>query len=154
MRCRIDSSLLGLCKAKRARPPEEDLEEKRMDVGNDKSSPLQPHRCCQTARYILNFLRHSVRNAARIFNAFLRAPQPDVQSLAFCKVYPYLTVLTFPSTVSRRPESLAILKRFFPWEDLAIFFASIPKNIHVPVPTGTEHWVMLTSGCAPPLPEY
>ena len=87
MRCRIDSSLLGLCKAKRARPPEEDLEEKRMDVGNDKSSPLQPHRCCQTARYILNFLKHSVRNAARIFNAFLRAPQPDVQSLAFCKVY-------------------------------------------------------------------
>ena len=40
-----------------------------------------------------------------------------------------------------------------------MFFTSIPKNIHVsqglhvPALTGTEHWLMLTSGCAPLLPE-
>jgi protein SMG6 len=60
---------------------------------------------------------------------------------------PYLTIL------------LAFLERFIPREDFAVFFASIPKNTHVsqglhaPAPTGTEHWVMLTSRCLPLLPE-
>ncbi|KAG6379155.1 hypothetical protein JVT61DRAFT_11595 [Boletus reticuloceps] len=94
--------------------------------------------------------RNPICNAALVFNAFARAPQPDAQIFAFAKstLSPYLTVLlTFLTTVSKHAETLTILERFIPWEDLAVFFASTPKNmlasqgLHIPTPTGTERWV-------------
>ena len=75
-------------------------------------------------------------NAARIFNAFLHALQLDAQSLAFCRVY--LKSLSHPPPLipyhSQQTQTLANLMQFIPWEDLAMFFTSIPKNIHVPAP--------------------
>jgi hypothetical protein len=38
---------------------------------------------------------------------------------------PHLAVLTFLTSVSKHPETLAILERFFLWGDLAALFASI-----------------------------
>ncbi|GLB35314.1 putative est1 DNA/RNA binding domain [Lyophyllum shimeji] len=86
---------------------------------------------------------------------------------------PYLTVLlTFLATVLKNAQTLAVLERNVPWEELATFFARIPRGVMAKqglfvVPsaatTATEkkrekevggpRWVMLTSGCAPPLPE-
>ncbi|RDB24144.1 hypothetical protein Hypma_008825 [Hypsizygus marmoreus] len=78
---------------------------------------------------------------------------------------PYLTImLTFLSTVLKNPQTLTVLERSIPWEDLATFFAKIPRNVMTKqglfaaagVPEKKDvspRWIMLTSGCAPPLPE-
>ncbi|KAF5387074.1 hypothetical protein D9615_001809 [Tricholomella constricta] len=85
---------------------------------------------------------------------------------------PYLSVvLTFLATVLKNPQTLAVLERNVPWEELAAFFARIPRGVMAKqglfVAPGTgvgmgekkrekeagSRWVMLTSGCAPPLPE-
>ena len=98
-----------------------------------------------------------------IYSLMIVLVSNSYKNLAFCRVYPKSLSHRPPpmvlATVSKHPETLAILEQFIPWEDLAVFFASIPKNIHasqglhVPAPTGTERWVMLTSSCAPLLPE-
>ncbi|KAF8061488.1 hypothetical protein FPV67DRAFT_1703906 [Lyophyllum atratum] len=81
---------------------------------------------------------------------------------------PYLTVvLTFLATVLKNSQTLSVLERNVPWEELASFFARIPRGIMAKqglfvAPGTTEkkrekdagpRWVMLTSSCAPPLPE-
>ncbi|KAF8136262.1 hypothetical protein EV363DRAFT_1395378 [Boletus edulis] len=72
----------------------------------------------------------------------LRNPTRKSSPFAESTLNPYLTVLLmFLVTVSKHAEILAILERFIPWEDLAVFFASTPKNIlasqglHIPRPT-------------------
>ncbi|KAF8437718.1 hypothetical protein L210DRAFT_3647385 [Boletus edulis BED1] len=125
--------------------PEEDPEEKQMDVDDDAAKP--DIQVCNAA--LVSMLSLVLRNPTRKSSPFAEST-----------LNPYLTVLlTFLTTVSKHAETLAILERFIPWEDLAVFFALIPKNmlasqgLHISTPTGTERWVMLTSGCAPPLPE-
>jgi hypothetical protein len=67
-------------------------------------------------------------------------------------------MLTFLATITKHAEALSVLERSIPWHDLAQFFATIPHNIfssqvsNIPA-GGSERWAMLTSGCAPPLPE-
>lgn len=85
-----------------------------------------------------------------------RQPTPYTRT-----VNPYLTViLTFLTTVLKNPATLEILERSVPWEELAGFFATVPRKIMsdqglfaVPVKHDVERWAMLTSGCAPPLAE-
>ncbi|KAG5645823.1 hypothetical protein DXG03_005164 [Asterophora parasitica] len=82
---------------------------------------------------------------------------------------PYLpVVLTFLATALKNPQTLSVLERNVPWEELAGFFAKIPRGmmtmqgLFVTPGAGEKstkrekespRWVMLTSGCAPPLPE-
>jgi len=78
---------------------------------------------------------------------------------------PYLIVLlTFLTTVLKNSPTLRALERSVPWEELAVFFAKIPRGVMIrqglfaaPEKKDKElegtRWTMLTSGCAPPLPE-
>ena len=78
---------------------------------------------------------------------------------------PYLTVLlTFLATALKNSSTLGALERSVPWEELAMFFARIPRGVMTrqglfaaPEKKDKEleraRWAMLTSGCAPPLPE-
>lgn len=147
--------------------PEEDSEEKRMDVDDDalKSEPLQAHASpvlsnSPSPPELSQAFKYAMQLAFSMLSFVLRNPTRKASPFAESTLNPYLAaLLTFLATVSRNPETLAILERFIPWEDLAAFFTLIPKNIHtsqglhVPAPNGTERWVMLTSGCSPPLPE-
>ena len=145
--------------------PEEDPEDKRMDVDDEKSSPLQAHTSPMlsdppVSLELSQAFKYATQLAFSMLSVVLRNSTRKASPFAESTLNPYLTVLlTFLTTVSKQPETLAILERFIPWEDLATFFTSIPRNIHasqglhVPAPTGTERWVMLTSGCPPPLPE-
>ena len=92
----------------------------------------------------------------------LHHPTRTTSPFANPTLNPYLTVLlTFITTVLRHPAALEILERSIPWEDLARFLDSVPPNVIATqlrsVPSQTqdlgERWAMLTSGCAPPLPE-
>ena len=155
--------------AKRNIPPqpEGDLEEKRMDVDDDatKLEQLQAQTSPILSDSTLSLeltqaFKYAMQLAFSMLSFVLRNPTRKASPFAESTLNPYLTVLlTFLATVSKHAETLAILERFIPWEDLATFFTSIPKNIfisqglHVATPTGTERWAMLTSGCAPPLSE-
>jgi hypothetical protein len=83
-----------------------------------------------------------------------RKPSPFARST----LNPYLTiVLTFLTTLSKHTAALAVLERSIPWVDLAKFFTTVPRNVMVAQglnKTGDrERWIMLTTGCAPPLAE-
>ncbi|KAJ8593787.1 hypothetical protein M405DRAFT_930568 [Rhizopogon salebrosus TDB-379] len=72
---------------------------------------------------------------------------------------PYLSVmLIFLATIMKRAEALSVLERSIPWRDLTQFFAIIPHDIfsaqELNIPAGgSGRWAMLTSDCAPLLPE-
>ena len=92
----------------------------------------------------------------------LRRPTRKVSPFARSTLNPYLIVLlTFLSTVLRHPSTLAVLERSIPWEELAKFFATIPRGImnsqglsgEGAKKDSADRWAMLTSGSAPPLPE-
>ncbi|KAG6829844.1 hypothetical protein H0H92_003287 [Tricholoma furcatifolium] len=84
------------------------------------------------------------------------------QGFTRASLNPYLSVtLTFLAIVLRNPQASKLLERSVPWEQLANFFARIPKavmdkqgllNGERKKETGAR-WAMLTSGTAPPLPE-
>ncbi|KAG1756261.1 uncharacterized protein EDB91DRAFT_1091560 [Suillus paluster] len=89
----------------------------------------------------------------------LRNPTRKASPFARSTLNPYLSVmLTFLATITKHAETLSVLERSIPWHDLAQFFATIPRDIfaaqglNIPA-AGGERWAMLTSGCAPPLPE-
>jgi protein SMG6 len=91
----------------------------------------------------------------------LRNPTRRATEFSQQSLNPYLpTILTFLSTVLKHPPSLALLERSIPWEDLAAFFSTIPRKVMesqglfgIVDVTPEQRWPMLTSGCAPPLPE-
>ncbi|TFK42921.1 hypothetical protein BDQ12DRAFT_299349 [Crucibulum laeve] len=90
----------------------------------------------------------------------LRHPTRKASQYARSTLNPYLTVLlTFLATVLKHQQTLEILQRSIPWEELAAFFATVPRKIMTSQKLlssskpGEERWPMLTSGCAPPLPE-
>ena len=89
----------------------------------------------------------------------LRNPTRKASQFSKPCLNPYITViLTFLATLSKHAETLSVLERSVPWEDLAQFFTTIPRNVMtaqgllVPAISG-ERWSMLTSGCTPPLSE-
>ncbi|KAF8841181.1 hypothetical protein BDN67DRAFT_928908 [Paxillus ammoniavirescens] len=146
---------------------EETGEEKRMDVDDDSVKPglsqaqispalsegALPLELPQTFKF-------AVELAFSMLSFVLHNPTRKASPFARSTLNPYLSVLlTFLVTVSKNSETLAILEQSIPWEDLAKFFASVPRNIlsaqglHLPAPVGNERWAMLTSGCVPPLPE-
>ncbi|KAG6869024.1 hypothetical protein C0993_005683 [Termitomyces sp. T159_Od127] len=91
-------------------------------------------------------LQHPVRTKP---NGFTR-PNPN----------PYLPVmLTFLATVLKSSQALGMLERAVPWEELARFFARIPRTVMTKQGLFSadkepgSRWALLTSGMAPPLPE-
>jgi protein SMG6 len=92
----------------------------------------------------------------------LRRPTRKASPFARSTLNPYLTVLlTFLSTVLRHPPTLVVMERSIPWEELAGFFATVPRGImsvqglfgEGAKKEGSDRWAMLTTGSAPPLPE-
>ena len=98
-----------------------------------------------------------------MFSHVLRHPTRKSSPFARSTLNPYLTVLlTFLATVLKHPQTLEMLERSVPWEELARFFAKVPRNVMAAQglaevkrhgSRGGDRWVMLTSGCAPPLDE-
>ncbi|KAJ7489926.1 hypothetical protein B0H11DRAFT_1046908 [Mycena galericulata] len=147
--------------AKRASAVEEDKD--KMDVDEDgaphQTSPAmseaepdaQPPAAFRLALQLLfAMLTHALRRPTRKPSPFARA-----------SLNPYLTVvLTFLATVLRHPATLAAVERAVPWGALADFFAHIPRHVMASqnlagsgAAPREERWAMLTTGCAPPLPE-
>ncbi|KAJ6513896.1 hypothetical protein C8R47DRAFT_1092306 [Mycena vitilis] len=90
----------------------------------------------------------------------LRRPTRKSSPFARSDLNPYLTVvLTFLATALKHPQTREAMERSVPWDDLATFFARIPRHIMASqglaeVRTSREErWAMLTTGSAPPLPE-
>lgn len=103
----------------------------------------------------------ALRLTFAILTNVLRTPTRKASPYARSSLNPYLTVLlTFLATALKHPQTLEVLERSVPWEELAKFFETVPRNIMrsqglMEVKGGPldERWVMLTSGCAPPLDE-
>jgi protein SMG6 len=91
----------------------------------------------------------------------LQNPTRKPTGYARSSLNPYLAVLlTFLATILKHPPSLALLERSIPWDDLAAFFTTIPRKVmelqglFTIIGVAPEHrWSMLTTSCAPPLPE-
>jgi protein SMG6 len=100
----------------------------------------------------------------QMLSSVLRHPTRKPSQYARSTLNPYLTiVLTFLATVLKHHPTLETLERSIPWADLASFFTVVPRKIMISqglmvspkhnTPQHIERWIMLTSGCAPPLPE-
>ena len=100
----------------------------------------------------------------QMLSSVLRHPTRKPSQYARSTLNPYLTIiLTFLATILKHHPTLEILERSIPWADLGSFFAVVPRKIMMsqglmasPKHNSTQHverWIMLTSGCAPPLPE-
>ena len=100
----------------------------------------------------------------QMLSSVLRHPTRKPSQYARSTLNPYLTVLlTFLATVLKHCPTLETLERTIPWADLAAFFATVPTKLMISQglmvspkhnsPRHVEQWIMLTSGCAPPLPE-
>lgn len=93
----------------------------------------------------------------------LRHPTRKSSQFARSNLNPYLTILlTFLSTILKHSPTLEVLERAIPWDELATFFTTIPRKVMTAQGllspgksqgTTPERWVMLTSGCPPPLSE-
>ncbi|KAF8911941.1 hypothetical protein CPB84DRAFT_1812127 [Gymnopilus junonius] len=108
-------------------------------------------------------LKFAVQLTFAMLSHVLRRPTRKASQYARSNINPYLTVLlTFLSTVLKHRPTLDALERSIPWDELAAFFARIPRKVLISQGLmsppdkpyrSTERWVMLTSGCPPPLPE-
>ena len=106
--------------------------------------------------------RFALQLAFSMLSYVLRHPTRKPSQYARSTLNPYLTViLTFLATVLKHRPTLETLERSIPWGDLACFFAVVPRKIMINQglmtspnnPRNAERWIMLTSGCPPPLPE-
>ena len=100
----------------------------------------------------------------QMLSSVLRHPTRKPSQYARSTLNPYLTIiLTFLATVLKHRPTLETLERSIPWADLASFFTVVPRKIMISQglmvspkhnsAQDVERWIMLTSGCAPPLPE-
>jgi protein SMG6 len=103
----------------------------------------------------------------QMLSSVLRHPTRKLEPSQYARstLNPYLTIiLTFLATVLKHYLTSETLERSIPWVDLASFFTVVPRKIMISQglmvspkynnsPQHVERWIMLTSGCAPPLPE-
>ncbi|KAF7964541.1 hypothetical protein HWV62_5931, partial [Athelia sp. TMB] len=89
----------------------------------------------------------------------LKRPTRKASPFARSTINPYVTIiLTFLSTLTKQNATLSVLEKLIPWEELAAFFTTVPSAVLHSQGLTTrskepERWVMLTTGCAPPLAE-
>ncbi|KAJ7172704.1 hypothetical protein C8R46DRAFT_1086975 [Mycena filopes] len=148
--------------AKRAQA-EDDKDKDKMDVDEEgiqqQTSPAMSEAEAATTEAPASF-RFALQLLFAMLSHVLRRPTRKSSPFARSTLNPYLTVvLTFLATVLKHPQTLDAMERTVPWEDLAAFFARIPRHMMASqglaeVRTSREErWAMLTTGCAPPLPE-
>ena len=107
--------------------------------------------------------KFALQLAFSMLSHVLRHPTRKPSQYARSTVNPYLTIiLTFLATVLKHRPTLESLERSIPWADLASFFVVVPRKIMISQglmaspnnnPRNVEQWIMLTSGCPPPLSE-
>ncbi|KAJ6547339.1 hypothetical protein B0H19DRAFT_1075225 [Mycena capillaripes] len=141
---------------------DDDKDKDKMDVDEDgmqQTSPTMSEAEPDAAEAPAAF-RFALQLLFAMLSHVLRRPTRKPSPFARSNLNPYLTVvLTFLSTVLKHPQTLEAMERSVPWDDLAAFFARIPRHIMssqglAEVRTSRdERWAMLTTGCAPPLPE-
>ncbi|KAF8892624.1 hypothetical protein BD779DRAFT_1610166 [Infundibulicybe gibba] len=91
----------------------------------------------------------------------LKGPFQRTSPLGHESLNPYLSIiLTFLATMLKVPQTLALLQRAIPWEDLAQFYRGVPRRIMKddllklsspecePAQAGRERWTLLTDGCS------
>ncbi|KAF7359539.1 PINc domain-containing protein [Mycena sanguinolenta] len=149
--------------AKRAAADADGKDKDKMDVDED-NAPQQESPAMSEAEPDVQAAPASFRFALQLTFAMLshvlRCPTRKPSPFARSTLNPYLTViLTFLATVLKHPQTLEAMERSIPWDDLAAFFARIPRRIMTNQglmevrSSREERWAMLTTGCAPPLPE-
>ena len=137
-----DGSDFKLAGVVQASPATSEADEAVTSVATEYPTPFK-----LAAQLTFEMLSHVLKNPTRKAAPFARST-----------LNPYLTIiLTFLATLAKNPATLAVLERSVPWDELAQFFATIPRNVMVSQglnkPGESERWIMLTTGCAPPLPE-
>ncbi|KAF9036720.1 hypothetical protein BJ165DRAFT_602423 [Panaeolus papilionaceus] len=112
-------------------------------------------------------LKYALQLTFSMLSYVLSNPERRASQYSSFTLNPYLPiVLTFLATVLKHKPTVEILERSIPWVDLATFFTKVPRKIMIsqglmPPPgslnnshlSPSERWIMLTSGCQPPLPE-
>jgi hypothetical protein len=106
-------------------------------------------------------LNYALQLTFSMLSHVLRRPLRQPSAYARPTLNPYLTVvLTFLSTILKQASALQVLERSIPWQELAAFFAMIPRRVmasqgldNPKEPTSGERWPMLTTNISPPIPE-
>ncbi|KAL0572625.1 hypothetical protein V5O48_009328 [Marasmius crinis-equi] len=142
-------------------------EDDKMDVDDEKPSVLSPPASdgeSEAMEHSMAF-KLALELTFSMLSFALRHPHRKASPFAKSRLNPYLTViLTFLATLLKHDKTREVMERSIPWEELAVFFATIPRSIMhserlmeteplAHVPEGTDRWMMLTTSCAPPLPE-
>lgn len=139
---------------------EDDTEDKSMDVDTEspKATFTQAQPSSPVSETPITF-KLATELAFSTLSFVLRHPTRRASQFSSSGLNPYLTaLLTFLATMARHPETLSVLERSIPWQDIAHFFSTIPRSVMngqgllIPALT-SERWAMLTSGCGLPLPE-
>ena len=143
------------------------VEEEKMDVDGegkdrDDKSPVVPP---AEAVDLPPAFKYALQLTFTMLSFVLKKPMRKPSQYVGSTLNPYLTViLTFLATVSKHKSVLKLMETSIPWEEMARFFSSVPRKVMVSqgltidgngnVATRPgEQWMMLTSGCTPPLPE-
>ncbi|KAG7092251.1 hypothetical protein E1B28_008616 [Marasmius oreades] len=137
----------------------------KMDVDEDKPSDISPPPSDAETENMEQSMAYklALELTFSVLSHVLRRPHRRASLYAKKRLNPYLTViLTFLATVLKHEKTLEVMEKSIPWEELTSFFATIPRStMHsqglmdpvVSRPDGGDRWMMLTSSCAPPLPE-
>jgi hypothetical protein len=146
--------------AKKATP-----EESKMDIDDDHLHPPQVSPTLSDADSYSPedppAFKYALQLTFAMLSYVLRNPTRKATEFSRSSLNPYLPVLlTFLATILKHRPSLSLLERSIPWDDLATFFTSIPRKVmesqhlfSVLDVAPEQRWLMLTSGCTPPLPE-
>lgn len=142
-------------------------EENRMDV-DDEQTPAAGAQTSPTLSESDSYMpehppafKYALQLTFAMLSFVLRNPTRKATEYTHSSLNPYLTVLlTFLATILKHQPSLALLERSIPWDNLATFFTSIPRKVMESQGLFTilgvapeQRWSMLTTACAPPLPE-
>jgi hypothetical protein len=106
-------------------------------------------------------LNYALQLTFSMLSHVLRRPLRQPPAYARSTLNPYLTVvLTFLSTILTRASALQVLERSVPWQELAAFFATIPRHVmssqgldNPEEPASGERWPLLTTNISPPIAE-
>jgi hypothetical protein len=144
-------------------------EEERMDVDDEGKerdrSPIIPPAETASDIDLPPAFKYALQLTFAMLSFVLKKPMRKPSQYAGSTLNPYLTViLTFLATLVKHRSVLQLMERSIPWEELSKFFSSVPRKVMISqgflvdgkeIGRGRprEDWMMLTSSCAPPLPE-
>ena len=146
------------------------IEEEKMDVdgdGKDKDnkSPVIPPAEGASDVDLPQAFKYALQLTFTMLSFVLKKPMRKPSQYVGSTLNPYLTViLTFLATVLKHKGVLKLMETSIPWEEMAGFFSSVPRKVMISQGLAIDgngsfasrpgdQWLMLTSGCTPPLPE-